>query len=29
VDGKKVHSKLDTGAFPDNSTLAAKIKKMR
>lgn len=28
VDGKKLYSKLETGDFPDNSTLAAKIKKM-
>lgn len=28
VDGKKLFSKLETGDFPDNSTLAAKIKKM-
>lgn len=28
VDEKKLYSKLDTGDFPDASTLAAKIKKM-
>jgi selenoprotein W-related protein len=29
VDGKKIYSKLETGDFPDNATLTAKIKKMR
>jgi selT/selW/selH-like putative selenoprotein len=28
VDEKKVYSKLETGSFPDNATLAAKIRKM-
>lgn len=28
VDEKKIHSKLETGDFPDHATLAAKIKKM-
>jgi selenoprotein W-related protein len=27
VDGRKVWSKLETGEFPDNATLLAKIKK--
>jgi selenoprotein W-related protein len=27
VDGKKVWSKLETGEFPDEATLVAKIKK--
>lgn len=27
VDGKKIWSKLETGDFPDNATLLAKIKK--
>ena len=27
VDGKKIWSKLETGDFPDNATLVAKIKK--
>ena len=28
VNGDLIYSKLETGDFPDNSTLAAKIKKM-
>jgi selT/selW/selH-like putative selenoprotein len=28
VDGRRLYSKLETGAFPDNATLAAKIRKM-
>ena len=27
VNGKKIWSKLETGEFPDNATLLAKIKK--
>jgi selT/selW/selH-like putative selenoprotein len=28
VDGERVYSKLETGEFPDDDTLVAKIKKM-
>ena len=27
VDGKKVYSKLETGEFPDEETIVAKIRK--
>lgn len=27
VDGEKIYSKLETGDFPDNATILAKIKK--
>ena len=27
VDGEKIYSKLETGDFPDDKTLTAKIKK--
>jgi len=29
VDGEKLYSKLETGDFPDEDTLVAKIKKMK
>jgi len=28
VDGKKIHSKLETGEFPDEQTILAKVKKL-
>ena len=28
VDGKKVYSKLETGDFPDEETLVARLRKM-